>query len=114
MNFDVYGIAIQTPTSNEMRSFSPLSEIGNCSATTSKVGPQRQRPSSLCEPLEGGFCSERPARPTSLFKGAAGSRQLRLVRQQFPAVATRGATVLSPTASYTSEGGGGSHQLGTR
>ena len=101
--------AFQTPTS-EMRSFSPLSEIGNCTAATSKfVGGQRQRPSSLCEPLEGGFCAERPARPTSLFKGTA-SRQLRLVRQQFPvAAATRGATVLSPTASYTSEGGGSYH-----
>ena len=99
-----------------MRSFSPLSEIGNCAAKfTGGHGGQRPRPSSLCEPLEGGFCAaaaeRRPARPTSLFKGAASSRQLRMVRQQFPAVATRGATVLSPTASFTSEGGG-SHQIG--
>ena len=66
--------------------------------------------------LEGGFClsaaAERPTRPTSLFKGTAAGRQLRLVRQQFPVVAaTRGATVLSPTASYTSDGGV-SHQPG--
>ena len=103
--------ALQTPTC-EMRSFSPLSDIGQVN------GGQRPRPSSLCEPLEGGF-DARPARPTSLFKGNAAGRQQRLVRQQFPAAvaaaavaATRGTTVLSPTASYTSEGGG-SHHLGT-
>ena len=107
--------ALQTPTC-EMRSFSPLSEIGNFAPKVSGGG-QRPRPSSLCEPLEGGF-DARPARPTSLFKGNAAGRQQRLVRQQFPAAAavavaaTRGATVLSPTASYTSEGGG-SHHLGT-
>ena len=102
--------ALQTPTC-EMRSFSPLSEIGNFAPKVNGAG-LRPRPSSLCEPLEGGF-DARPARPTSLFKGSAG-RQQRLIRQQFPvAAATRGATVLSPTASYSSEGGGSHHHLGT-